>query len=391
MRTITLLGATGSIGRSALAVIERHPDRFRLRAAAALRDVEGMAAIVHRHRPARVALADPEAAARLRAMLDGCCEVLSGEDALLELAAEPETDTVIAAIVGAKGLAPTLAAAQAGKRILLANKESAVVGGRLLLESCQRSGARLIPIDSEHNAIFQCLPPAQDRLGGVERIVLTASGGPFRGRKRESLIAVTPEEAVAHPNWRMGAKISVDSASLMNKGLEVIEAHILFGIAPERIEVVVHPQSIVHALVAYRDGSVLAELALPDMRVAIAHALAWPERMESGVPPLDLGVLGRLDFEPPDRDTFRCLDLAYRCLEAGGSGPLVLNAANEVAVAHFLARRLPFLAIPELIERTIERFQPPPAPDLAGLIAQDAEARRVAEGIAASLAASGTG
>lgn len=391
MKAIALLGATGSIGRHALAVLERHPDRFRLHSAAAWRDVEGMVAIIRRHRPVRAALANPAAAARLKTVVGDFCEVLAGEAALLELAAEPEVDTVIAAIVGAAGLAPTLAAADAGKRILLANKESAVVGGSLLVQSCKRSGALLIPIDSEHNAIFQCLPAGQDRLEGVERVILTASGGPFRGRRRESLVAVTPEEAIAHPNWRMGAKISVDSATLMNKGLEVIEAHVLFGLPPERIEVVVHPQSIVHALVAYLDGAMLAKLAHPDMRVAIAHALAWPERIATGVQKLDLATIGRLDFEPPDRETFRCLDLAYQSLAAGGSAPLVLNAANEVAVAHFLNRQLPFLAIPELIERTLARFRPPPAHDLASVREQDAEARRIAAEIARTLSAGRSG
>lgn len=391
MRAIALLGATGSIGQSTLAVIEGHPERFRLRSAAARRDVEGMAAIVRRYRPERVALADPEAAGRLARELGGRAEVLAGEEGILELAADPEADTVVAAIVGAAGLGATLAAAQAGKRLLLANKESAVVAGELLAARCRASGATIIPIDSEHNAVFQCLPTGGDRLAGVERVVLTASGGPFRGRTRETLGAVTPEEAIAHPNWRMGAKISVDSATLMNKGLEVIEAHVLFGLPAARIEVVVHPQSIVHALVAYRDGSVLAELARPDMRVAIAHALAFPERIASGVPPLDLPGLGRLDFEPPDRQTFRCLDLAYASLAAGGSAPLVLNAANEVAVAHFLRRRLPFLAIPEVVERTLERYQPPPARGLAELIALDAEARREAEAVVRVLDPGGTG
>jgi len=305
----------------------------------------------------------------------------AGAEGLRAAAAGEHCDTVIAAIVGAAGLPSTLAAARAGKRLLLANKEAVVMAGPLLAEALKQGGGELIPIDSEHNAIFQCLPPARADLAaaGVRRVVLTASGGPFRGRRREALAAVTPEQACAHPNWVMGRKISVDSATLMNKGLEVIEAHWLFGARPEQIEVVVHPQSIVHSLVEYADGSTLAQLGNPDMRTALAHALAWPQRVDSGVAALDLVALGRLEFEAPDRATFRCLDLAYRALAAGGTAPVVLNAANEIAVAAFLDGTLPFLAIPELIEATLEAMPPEPVADLAGVIHADLTAREQAQ------------
>jgi 1-deoxy-D-xylulose-5-phosphate reductoisomerase len=279
-------------------------------------------------------------------------------------------------------VASTLAAAGAGKRLLLANKESVVLAGAVLTRLARDSGATLLPVDSEHNAIFQCLPAHHSgavRHDGVRRLLLTASGGPFRGRSRESLREVTPDQACAHPNWVMGRKISVDSATLMNKGLEVIEAHHLFGIAADRIEVVVHPQSVIHSLVDYVDGSVLAQLGNPDMRTALAHALAWPERIESGVAPLDLAQLARFDFEAPDLDAFPCLGLAYAALRAGGTAPAMLNAANEVAVAAFLAGQLPFLGIAELIERTLAALPAEPADDLAVLLASDHRARRMAE------------
>jgi 1-deoxy-D-xylulose-5-phosphate reductoisomerase len=384
MRRLAILGATGSIGGSALDVAARHPDRFEVRALSAQRNVDAMLALCRRFRPALVAMALPDAAAALQAALrsEGLASaVLAGPEGVATLAADAGNDTVIAAVVGAAGLAPTLAAARAGKRILLANKESVVLAGPLLRGECAANGADIIPIDSEHNAIFQCLPqPWQgpDESTGVERVILTASGGPFRGRSLAELARVTPAQACAHPNWAMGRKISVDSATLMNKGLEVIEAHWLFDLAPESIEVVVHPQSIVHSLVAYRDGSVLAQLGNPDMRTALAHALAWPERIDSGVAPLDLLALGRLDFEAPDRTVFRCLELAYAALAAGGTAPAALNAANEVAVERFLAGALPFLAISEVIEDTLGQVPAEPVKDLEGLLDCDRRAREAA-------------
>ena len=306
---------------------------------------------------------------------------MAGAQALADVAGSDACDTVVAAIVGAAGLSSTLAAARAGKRILLANKESIVVAGALLMREVARSGAELLPVDSEHNAIYQCLPPPSIGAAarpGVRRIVLTASGGPFRGWSRERLEHVTPEQACAHPNWRMGRKISVDSATLMNKGLEVIEARWLFDAAPEAIGVVVHPQSIVHSLVDYVDGSTLAQLGNPDMRTALAYGLAWPERIEAGVPPLDLAAIGRLEFQPPDERAFPCLRLARRALCDGPAATTVLNAANEVAVSAFLQGRLRFLGIPAVLESTLTQLHDGCADDLPSLLDLDARARRVA-------------
>jgi len=389
MKNIAVLGATGSIGASALDVIARHPDRFRARVLAAHRNVDALAALCVRFVPDLAVIADASLEADLRARLDSAritTRVASGAEALIEAATDSSCDTVIAAIVGAAGLESTLAAARAGKRLLLANKEAVVMAGPLLRAALDAGGGELLPIDSEHNAVFQCLPPERRGLdaAGVRRIVLTASGGPFRGRKAESLAAITPDMACAHPNWRMGRKISVDSATLMNKGLEVIEAHFLFDAPADRIEVVVHPQSIIHSMVEYADGSVLAQLGNPDMRTALAYALAWPERVEAGVAPLDLLRVARLDFEAPDRDTFACLDLAYGALAAGGSAPIVLNAANEEAVAAFLDGRLPFLAIPQVIENAMETTPSSDVATLAGVIDADLTARRVAQRIIAS-------
>jgi 1-deoxy-D-xylulose-5-phosphate reductoisomerase len=381
VRRIALLGATGSIGASTLDVVARHPDRFAVEALSAHSQVDALLALCSRFHPRRAVVADASRYIELREGLAARgleTQAAAGEQALEEIAADPASDIVVAAIVGAAGVASTLAAAGAGKRLLLANKESVVLAGAVLTRLARDSGATLLPVDSEHNAIFQCLPGG-GRHDGVRRLLLTASGGPFRGRSRESLRAVTPDQACAHPNWVMGRKISVDSATLMNKGLEVIEAHHLFGIAAERIEVVVHPQSVIHSLVDYVDGSVLAQLGNPDMRTAIAHALAWPERIESGVAPLDLAHLARFDFETPDLDAFPCLGLAYAALRAGGTAPAMLNAANEVAVAAFLDGRLPFLAIPEVIERTLAALPAEPADDLAVLLASDQRARRMAE------------
>ncbi|MCK9539397.1 1-deoxy-D-xylulose-5-phosphate reductoisomerase [Dokdonella sp.] len=391
MRTLAVLGATGSIGTSTLDVVARHPERFRIGALAAHRNVAALAALCLRFRPQLAVIADAAGAAELAARLaEGgfSGRLLAGPEALVEAASLAECDTVVAAIVGAAGLESTLAAARAGKRLLLANKEAVVMAGPLLLDALATSGGELLPLDSEHNAVFQCLPAGRPSAtaAGVRRIVLTASGGPFRGRDAAALTTVTPDQACAHPNWRMGRKISVDSATLMNKGLEVIEAHHLFGVPPAQIEVVVHPQSIVHSLVEYLDGSTLAQLGHPDMRTAIAHALAWPQRIDAGVAPLDLVQAGRLDFEAPDRDTFRCLDLAWQALALGGGASVVLNAANEVAVAAFLAGGLPFLAIAQVIEACLERLPSTPCPTLQAVIDMDLTARREAQSIIAARA-----
>ena len=377
-RRVALLGATGSIGASALDVIARHPDRFEVVALSAHHRVDELVALCARFRPRVAVIADPDGYPALASGLSaaGLSTVAkAGTEALEEIAGDAGSDTVIAAIVGAAGVASTLAAARAGKRLLLANKESVVLAGAILMREALAHGAQILPIDSEHNAIFQCLPQDRSR-GGVRRLLLTASGGPFRGRTRESLAGITPDQACAHPNWVMGRKISVDSATLMNKGLEVIEAHHLFGLPAERIEVVVHPQSVIHSLVDYVDGSVLAQLGNPDMRTALAYGLAWPERIDSGVPPLDLAALARFDFEKPDTEAFPCLRLAYAALATGGTAPACLNAANEVAVAAFLAGQLPFLDIPGVIEDTLSALPAEPADDLEVLIASDARARR---------------
>ncbi len=379
-RRIALLGATGSIGASALDVIARHPDRFIVDALSAHSRVDDLLVLCERFRPRLAAIADDAGYAALRDGLAArglATRALAGAAALDEIAADAGNDTVIAAIVGAAGVASTLAAARAGKRLLLANKESVVLAGAVLMREAAAHGACILPIDSEHNAIYQCLP-ADGSRGGVRRLLLTASGGPFRGRSRESLRTITPDEACAHPNWVMGRKISVDSATLMNKGLEVIEAHHLFGLPAERIDVVVHPQSVIHSLVDYVDGSMLAQLGNPDMRTALAYGLAWPERIDSGVAPLDLAALARFDFHAPDLEAFPCLGLAYAALRAGGCAPAVLNAANEVAVAAFLAGRLPFLGISALIESTLDALGTEPADGIAVLLARDAEARRKA-------------
>ena len=379
MRRIAVLGATGSIGTSALDVIGRHPDRLCVETLAAGRNVDALLALCRTHRPAHAAIADQAGYAALRDGLRDAglaTEAHAGMAAIDALAADAGSDTVVAAIVGAAGLSSTLAAARAGKRLLLANKESLVLAGELLIAAARAAGAAIIPIDSEHNAIFQCLPDAHAHAG-LKRIQLTASGGPFRGRSRAELADVTPAQAVAHPKWSMGPKISVDSATLMNKGLEVIEAHHLFGLPGERIEVLVHPQSLVHSLVEFVDGSTLAQLGLPDMRTALAVGFAWPERIESGVGGLDLRQHGRLDFEPPDLDAFPCLRLAYAALDAGGCAPAALNAANEEAVSAFLQGRIGFLSIPALVEDALARMPHAQAGSLDALLAADAAARAV--------------
>ena len=381
MSGIAVLGATGSIGRSTLAVLGEHPQRFRVTGLAADRDWRALLEQARRFRVPRVALADEMAAAELERELRAAgerIEVLAGAQGVVALAADPDADMVMAAISGAAGLASTLAAAAAGKRVLLANKESAVMAGPLLIAAVRRGGATLIPIDSEHNAIFQCLPPtwrAGERVSGVRRLVLTASGGPFLGWSAEQMQDATPEQACAHPRWRMGRKISVDSATLMNKGLELIEASVLFGMPAGEIGVVVHPQSIVHSLVEYADGSTLAQLAAPDMRTPIAQALAWPERIRSGVESLDLVRAGRLDFEAPDPQRFPCLGLAAAAAREGGLAPASLNAADEVAVQAFLDRQLNFGEIAAVIEMVMAQVANAKVTDLESVLAADAEAR----------------
>jgi 1-deoxy-D-xylulose-5-phosphate reductoisomerase len=379
IQNIAVLGATGSIGASTLDVIARHPTRFRAAALTANRQVDELAELARRHRPDYVCVADASQAPRLRDRLAGtACKVLAGEEGLVELAALPGIDCVMAAIVGAAGLRATLAAARSGKKLLLANKEALVVAGPVFMDTVRRHGATLLPIDSEHNAIFQCLPPfvAGDLAAkGIRRVLLTGSGGPFRARARTDLNRVTPDEACAHPNWVMGRKISVDSATMMNKGLEVIEAHWLFGASPEQIQVVIHPQSVVHSMVEYADGSVIAQLGHPDMRTPIAQALAYPERIEAGVPSLDLFRVGQLSFEQPDFERFPALGLAYAALKSGGAAPATLNAANEVAVAAFLEGRLPFLQITAVIEETLSALDAGPSRTLEDVLAADARAR----------------
>jgi len=383
-RGVAVLGATGSIGASTLDVLARHPDRYSVLAVTAHRSTDALLELCRRHQPAFAVLSGiPESATLRRRFADAGFrgELLFGAAALEDIARHPDAAIVMAAIVGAAGLPSTLAAAAAGKRVLLANKEALVMAGPLLMQAVRAAQAVLLPIDSEHNAVFQCLPQGdagRPALRGVRRVLLTASGGPFRTLPAERLVQVTPEEACAHPNWVMGRKISVDSATMMNKGLEVIEARWLFDIPPERIEVMIHPQSIVHSLVEYVDGSVIAQLSNPDMRVPIAHALAYPERIESGVPSLDLGALGQLSFEPPDGARFPCLGLAYRALRAGGTAAAVLNAANELAVDAFLAGRLRFTSIADVIAQVLDRLPIRDPASLDELLDADALARRAA-------------
>ncbi|ANY89022.1 1-deoxy-D-xylulose 5-phosphate reductoisomerase [Pseudomonas putida] len=383
LQRITVLGATGSIGLSTLDVIARHPERYQVFALSGYSRLDELHALCVRHRPAYAVVPSADAAARLRDGLvaAGCAtEVLEGEAGLCQVASASEVDAVMAAIVGAAGLRPTLAAVEAGKKVLLANKEALVMSGALFMDAVRRSGAVLLPIDSEHNAIFQCLPTDHARglaQVGVRRILLTASGGPFRETPVAALADVTPEQACAHPNWSMGRKISVDSASMMNKGLELIEACWLFDAAPAKVEVVVHPQSVIHSLVDYIDGSVLAQLGNPDMRTPIANALAWPERIDSGVAPLDLFAIARLDFQAPDEQRFPCLRLARQAAEAGNSAPAVLNAANEVAVEAFLQRRIRFPEIAGMIEQVLDQEPVVALPTLEAVFAADQRAREL--------------
>ncbi|TXI19685.1 MAG: 1-deoxy-D-xylulose-5-phosphate reductoisomerase [Nitrosomonas sp.] len=360
VRQIAILGSTGSIGESTLDVIARHPDRFQAFALTANNNTEKMLSQCQRFQPRYAVMLDPESARQLADGIQAAglnTEVFSGIESLERVASHAEVDAVMAAIVGAAGIRPAFAAARAGKLILLANKETLVMAGRIFMDLVKQNNATLLPIDSEHNAIYQSLPhhfSGNLAASGVSHILLTASGGPFRCAPLASLEEVTPEQACAHPNWDMGQKISVDSATMMNKGLEVIEAHWLFDAPPEKIQVVVHPQSVIHSMVAYVDGSVIAQLGNPDMRTPIAHAMGYPERIESGVPALDMFKIGHLDFEEPDFKKFPCLELAYKALAAGDNMPAVLNAANEVAVESFLSKRMAFTAIPEMIKYVMQ-------------------------------------
>jgi len=389
MQRITILGATGSIGASTLDVLARHPDRYQVYALTAHGRVEELADACRRHHPQRAVVGTLEAAQRLATLLEGLdIQVEHGEQALCDVASCVETDTVMAAIVGAAGLAPTLSAARAGKKVLLANKEALVMSGQLFMDAVRENNATLLPIDSEHNAIFQSLPShyARDpQAAGVAKILLTASGGPFLHRAVETLGDVTPDEACKHPNWVMGRKISVDSATMMNKGLEVIEAHWLFGAPADLIEVVIHPQSVIHSMVSYTDGSVLAQLGNPDMRTPIAHALAFPERIASGVPQLDLTEMAALQFHKPDFDRFPCLALAFAALRAGGTAPAVLNAANEVAVQAFLERGIGFRDIDRVIASVMDDVEHGAASSIEAVLAQDARARAAAQAAIARL------
>ncbi|MEW5756638.1 MAG: 1-deoxy-D-xylulose-5-phosphate reductoisomerase [Pseudomonadota bacterium] len=385
MKGICVLGATGSIGVNTLDVVARHPARYRVIALTANSQVEKMVPLCLAHRPRYAVMTDERAAGQLRAALATQApqvEVLAGVEGLEYVAALEAVDYVMAAIVGAAGLRPTLAAARAGKRVLLANKEALVLSGKVFMDEIKRSGAELLPIDSEHNAIFQCMPADYSRgleHTGVRRILLTASGGPFRRMALADLAHVTPEQACAHPNWVMGRKISVDSATMMNKGLELIEACWLFDARPDQVQIVVHPQSVIHSMVEYADGSVLAQLGNPDMRIPIAHAMAWPERIDSGAAALDIFAVARLDFESPDLQRFPCLRLARAAIETGGTAPAVLNAANEIAVQAFLDRKIPFTAIPAVIESTLSALPAAAADTLEAILREDAAAREMAQ------------
>ena len=382
---VSVLGSTGSIGISTLDVIAQHPERYRAVGLAANTDVEGLFQQCERFQPTVVAMADEASAAELAkrlASIGSSIDVLAGEAGVIAIAEMADAEMVMAAIVGAAGLTPTLAAVRKGKRILLANKESLVVAGDLFMREAKAHKASVLPIDSEHNAVFQCMPQDFEQglaAKGVKRILLTASGGPFRTWTNDQLKSATPEQACAHPNWSMGRKISVDSATMMNKGLEVIEARWLFDATPEQIKVVVHPQSVVHSMVQYVDGSVLAQLGNPDMRTPIAHAMAWPERHGSGVASLDLFEVARLDFEEPDTKRFPCLRLAFNAVAAAGVAPAVLNAANEVAVDAFLNKQLAFVRIPEVIEMVLSQNIEGDLDSVDGLMAIDQAARAAAE------------
>ena len=384
-QVLTILGSTGSIGESTLDVVSRHPEKFRVFALAGHRQVDKLAAQCKQFRPEYAVVGDAGHAAELEKKLkqEGIdTQVLYGSQALIDVASADEVSGVMCAIVGAAGLPSAVAAAQKGKTIYLANKETLVVSGALFMETACQNGATVLPIDSEHNAIFQVLP--RDYTGrlnehGINSIILTASGGPFLNTDLSTFDSITPEQAVKHPNWSMGRKISVDSASMMNKGLELIEAHWLFNCPPEKLEVVIHPQSVIHSMVRYRDGSVLAQLGNPDMRTPIAYCLGLPERIDSGVGELDFGALSALTFQKPDFDRFPCLKLAYQAMNAGGAAPCVLNAANEVAVAAFLDKRIKFTDIAKVVAHCLAQDFSDGRYDIEGLLAQDAQTRRQAE------------
>ena len=385
MRHIAILGSTGSIGVNTLDVIRAHPDRFKVFALTASKQVELLAEQCIEFAPAIAVIGDAQGATKLTALLSGKgirTQVLYGPEALLTAVTDSGCDTVMAAIVGAAGLVPTLAAAKAGKRVLLANKEALVMSGHLFMQAMKAGGGELLPIDSEHNAIFQCLPDqftkAPHPALGVEELWLTASGGPFRNTPLEELSAITPAQACAHPNWVMGRKISVDSATMMNKGLEVIEAFWLFGLPLEKIKVLIHPQSVVHSMVRYIDGSVMAQLGQPDMRTPIAYGLAWPERIEAGVAALNLTQLASLSFSEPDLERFPCLALAFAAAKTGGVAPTVLNAANEIAVAAFLDEGMPYLQIPQVVEKTLNAIQVGSVDSLEVILDIDTQARSAA-------------
>lgn len=385
MKGITILGATGSIGGSTLKVIEHNPDRYRIVALTANDRADRLYELCLAHRPEYAVMADVDAAEQLEQRVHNASldiKVLAGEEGLQQVAELPQTDIVMAAIVGAAGLQSTLSAVRAGKRILLANKEALVMSGHLFMAEVKKHKAELLPIDSEHNAIFQCMPAGYESgldRAGITRILLTASGGPFRTLPISDLEKVTPEAACNHPNWVMGRKISVDSATMMNKGLELIEACWLFNTTADRVQIVVHPQSVIHSMVEYVDGSVLAQLGQPDMRTPIAHALAWPQRMTSGVDSLDLFAIAQLDFEPPDLERFPSLRLAYEAANAGGTAPAILNAANEVAVQAFLDNKLQFTKIAQLIEFVLTQVTARAADSLDVILEEDVHARQVAE------------
>ena len=386
-QAVTLLGSTGSIGHSALDVIARHPERFSVYALSANTNVDDLFQQVRTYQPQHAVMVDEAAAAELhKRCREAGLEVVvaHGDEALAQIASDADVDVVVAAIVGAAGLLPTLAAASAGKRLLLANKESLVMSGEILMQAASDAGALMMPVDSEHNAIFQSLPvqlesgkAVVDR-SGIVKILLTASGGPLRTCTLSELSVVSPQQALKHPNWSMGPKISIDSATLMNKGLEVIEACHLFDVDVDDIDVVVHPQSIIHSMVSYRDGSVLAQMGRPDMRTPIAHALAWPDRIDAGVQPLDFSQMAKLEFEAPDTERFPALRLAFEAQRTGGTAPAILNAANEVAVAAFLDGSVAFLQLIQVVEETLSRAKISPAADLPTIIDADTEARQIA-------------
>ncbi len=375
MKNITLLGATGSIGKSTLSVVDQHSDKFNIFALSANTSWEKMAELCHQYRPKFAVMMDENAASQLQSVINNDTQVLSGEQALCDVAAHEQTDYVMAAIVGSAGMSSALSAARAGKRIMLANKESLVLAGDIFMDAVKRSGAELIPVDSEHSAIFQCL---QSGRSGLSKIQLTASGGPFLHTPINELQSITPDEACAHPNWSMGRKISVDSATMMNKGLEVIEAYYLFALKPEQIDVVIHPQSIIHSSVYYKDGSTLSQLGNPDMRSVISYAMAYPRRISAGVAPLDLANNSPLEFYAPDLDKFACLRLAFDALKQGGSAMGTMNAANEVAVDAFLSHKIKFLDVPDVIEKTLNQAQHVTHTSLDEIIANDQSVREIA-------------